>query len=166
MLVLVFPVYDHGFTNGAYSASDCQLCGQQNQPTQFYPEIAHVKLEGIRITKAADFLSPSFIKLMSRIIVTTSGKGRRVKPPLRQIWHGLSPLGAEVVLVDGFGLRNLDLLLGLENRVIYTAVEVFTGECRLEQALVKDKREPNWYLPAAQKSHQGVSEPRTNATAG
>jgi len=56
-----------------------------------------------------------------------------------------------------FGLRNLDLLLGLENRVIYTAVEVFTGECRLEQALVKDKR-TKMVLPAAQnRTKESVS---------
>jgi len=63
------------------------------------------------------------------------------------------------VLVDAdFGLRNLDLLLGLENRVIYTAVEVFTGEW-LEQALVKDKREPKLVLlPAAQnRTKESVS---------
>ena len=55
-------------------------------------------------------------------------------------------------MVDAdFGLRNLDLLLGLENRIVYTAVEVLAGECRLEQALVRDKRQPNLVLlPAAQ----------------
>jgi len=49
-------MYDHGFTDGAYSAADRQLCSKApTQPSQFYPEVAHVKLEGIRITKAADF---------------------------------------------------------------------------------------------------------------
>jgi septum site-determining protein MinD len=50
-------------------------------------------------------------------------------------------LGYRVALIDAdIGLRNLDLLLGLENRVMYTAVEVLDGECRLEQALIRDKR--------------------------
>jgi septum site-determining protein MinD len=64
----------------------------------------------------------------------------------------LAQRGHKVAVVDAdFGLRNLDLLLGLENRIVYTAVEVLTGECRLEQALVKDKRQPNLVLlPAAQ----------------
>jgi septum site-determining protein MinD len=72
----------------------------------------------------------------------------------------LARLGRKVALVDAdFGLRNLDLLLGLENRVVYTAVEVFTGECRLEQALVRDKREPGLVLlPAAQnRTKEAVS---------
>ena len=81
---------------------------------------------------------------MSRIIVTTSGKGGVGKTTVTaNLGMALARLGRQVALVDAdFGLRNLDLLLGLENRVVYTAVEVFTGECRLEQALVKDKREP------------------------
>jgi len=67
------------------------------------------------------------------------------------------------VLVDAdFGLRNLDLLLGLENRVIYTAVEVSLG-CRLEQALVKI-REPN--LVQQPKIAPRVGESRTDGTAG
>lgn len=98
---------------------------------------------------------------MSRIIVTTSGKGGVGKTTVTaNIGMALARLGRQVVLVDAdFGLRNLDLLLGLENRVIYTAVEVFTGECRLEQALVKDKREPNLVLlPAAQnRTKESVS---------
>ena len=90
---------------------------------------------------------------MNRIIVTTSGKGGVGKTTVTaNLGMALARLGRQVVLVDAdFGLRNLDLLLGLENRIVYTAVEVFTGECRLEQELVKDKREPNLVLlPAAQ----------------
>jgi septum site-determining protein MinD len=98
---------------------------------------------------------------MSRIIVTTSGKGGVGKTTVTaNLGMALARLGRQVVLVDAdFGLRNLDLLLGLENRVIYTAVEVFTGECRLEQALVKDKREPKLVLlPAAQnRTKESVS---------
>lgn len=98
---------------------------------------------------------------MSRIIVTTSGKGGVGKTTVTaNLGMALARLGRKVVLVDAdFGLRNLDLLLGLENRVVYTALEVFAGECRLEQALVKDKREPRLaLLPAAQnRTKEAVS---------
>ena len=50
------------------------------------------------------------------------------------------------VLDADFGLRNLDLLLGLENRIVYTAQEVLAGNCRLEQAMVKHKLQPNLAL--------------------
>lgn len=98
---------------------------------------------------------------MSRIIVTTSGKGGVGKTTVTaNLGMALARLGRQVALVDAdFGLRNLDLLLGLENRVVYTALEVFAGECRLEQALVKDKREPGLVLlPAAQnRTKEAVS---------
>ena len=99
---------------------------------------------------------------MNRIIVTTSGKGGVGKTTVTaNLGMALARLGRQVVLVDAdFGLRNLDLLLGLENRVIYTAVEVFAGECRLEQALVKDKREPRLVLlPAAQNRTKEAVNP-------
>ncbi|MDF0555712.1 septum site-determining protein MinD [Kamptonema sp. UHCC 0994] len=90
---------------------------------------------------------------MARIIVVTSGKGGVGKTTsTANLGMALAKLGRSVAVVDAdFGLRNLDLLLGLENRIVYTAVEVIAGECRLEQALVKDKRQPNLVLlPAAQ----------------
>lgn len=90
---------------------------------------------------------------MSRIIVVTSGKGGVGKTTCTaNLGMALAKRGHSVAVVDAdFGLRNLDLLLGLENRIVYTAVEVFAGECRLDQALVKDKRQPNLALmPAAQ----------------
>jgi septum site-determining protein MinD len=75
---------------------------------------------------------------MVRVIVITSGKGGVGKTTVTaNLGMTLARLGAKVALVDAdFGLRNLDLLLGLENRVVYTAVEVLAGECRLDQALV------------------------------
>lgn len=99
---------------------------------------------------------------MSRIIVTTSGKGGVGKTTVTaNLGMALARLGRQVALVDAdFGLRNLDLLLGLENRVVYTAIEVFAGECRLEQALVKDKREPGLVLlPAAQNRNKEAVSP-------
>lgn len=99
---------------------------------------------------------------MSRIIVVTSGKGGVGKTTTTaNLGMALARRGRKVAVVDAdFGLRNLDLLLGLENRVVYTAVEVLAGECRLEQALVKDKRQPNLVLlPAAQNRTKDAVTP-------
>jgi septum site-determining protein MinD len=90
---------------------------------------------------------------MNRIIVITSGKGGVGKTTITSnLGMAIARLGRQVALVDAdFGLRNLDLLLGLENRVVYTALDVLSGQCRLEQALVKDKcQEGVVLLPAAQ----------------
>lgn len=99
---------------------------------------------------------------MSRIIVVTSGKGGVGKTTCTaNLGMALAQLGRKVAVVDAdFGLRNLDLLLGLENRVVYTAVEVLAGECRLEQALVKDKRQSSLVLlPAAQNRNKEAVTP-------
>ncbi|MFS8809244.1 septum site-determining protein MinD [Synechococcus sp. R65.1] len=99
---------------------------------------------------------------MGRVIVITSGKGGVGKTTLTaNLGTALARLGRSVAVVDAdFGLRNLDLLLGLENRVVYTALEVIAGECRLEQALVKDKRTPNLsLLPAAQTRNKTAVNP-------
>ncbi len=99
---------------------------------------------------------------MSRIIVVTSGKGGVGKTTVTaNLGAALAQLGRKVVLVDAdFGLRNLDLLLGLENRIVYTAIEAIAGECRLEQALVKDKRLNGLVLlPAAQSRNKESVSP-------
>lgn len=99
---------------------------------------------------------------MSRIIVVTSGKGGVGKTTCTaNLGMALAQRGHKVAVIDAdFGLRNLDLLLGLENRIVYTAVEVLAGECRLEQALVKDKRQPNLVLlPAAQNRTKDAVTP-------
>jgi septum site-determining protein MinD len=84
----------------------------------------------------------------SRFILICSGKGGVGKTTLTaNLGIALAQLGARTAVLDAdFGLRNLDLLLGLENRIVYTAQDVLSGNCRLEQALVKHKQEPNLAL--------------------
>jgi septum site-determining protein MinD len=84
----------------------------------------------------------------TRFILICSGKGGVGKTTLTaNLGIALARQGARTAVLDAdFGLRNLDLLLGLENRIVYTAQEVLAGSCRLEQALVKHKQEPNLAL--------------------
>ncbi|WP_036480287.1 septum site-determining protein MinD [Myxosarcina sp. GI1] len=99
---------------------------------------------------------------MTRIIVVTSGKGGVGKTTFTSnIGAALASLDRKVALVDAdFGLRNLDLLLGLEERVVYTALDVLAGDCRLNQALVKDKRLKGLVLlPAAQNRNKESVQP-------
>ncbi|MGV2831177.1 septum site-determining protein MinD [Myxosarcina sp. GI1(2024)] len=99
---------------------------------------------------------------MTRIIVVTSGKGGVGKTTVTSnIGAALAKLDRKVALVDAdFGLRNLDLLLGLEERVVYTALDVLAGDCRLTQALVKDKRLKSLVLlPAAQNRNKESVQP-------
>lgn len=90
---------------------------------------------------------------MSEVIVVTSGKGGVGKTTsTANVGAGLATLGNKVVLIDtDIGLRNLDVVLGLENRIVYNLVDVVEGNCRIKQALIKDKRYQNLYLlPSAQ----------------
>ena len=88
-----------------------------------------------------------------QVVVITSGKGGVGKTTtVTNVSMGLAQLGCKVVAMDlDIGLKKLDLIMGLENRVIYDIVQVLEGECTLRQALVKDRRFPNLFmLPAAQ----------------
>lgn len=90
---------------------------------------------------------------MSEVIVVTSGKGGVGKTTTSaNVGTGLAKLDKKVVLIDtDIGLRNLDVVMGLENRIVYNLVDVVEGNCRIKQALIKDKRYPNLYLlPSAQ----------------
>ncbi len=89
----------------------------------------------------------------SKAIVITSGKGGVGKTTTTaNIGAALAQLGKSVCVVDmDIGLRNLDILMGLENRVVYNLVDVVEGSCKIKQALVKDKKLANLcLLPAAQ----------------
>ena len=90
---------------------------------------------------------------MSEVIVVTSGKGGVGKTTTTaNVGTGLAMLNKKVVLIDtDIGLRNLDLVMGLENRIVYNLVDVVEGNCRAKQAMIKDKRFSNLYLlPSAQ----------------
>ena len=90
---------------------------------------------------------------MGEAIVITSGKGGVGKTTTAaNLGTGLAMRGHRVVLVDAdIGLRNLDVVIGLENRIVYDIVDVVEGACKLKNALIKDKRTEGLYLlPAAQ----------------
>ena len=106
------------------------------------------------------------VQLESRVIVITSGKGGVGKTTaVANIGISVARLGYQVALVDAdIGLRNLDLLLGLENRVLYTAMEVLDGKCRLDQALIRDKRWKNLALLPISKNRQRYNVDRQGIT--
>lgn len=91
--------------------------------------------------------------MSAKVIVITSGKGGVGKTTTTaNIGAGLAETGSKVLLIDtDIGLRNLDVVMGLENRIVYDLVDVIEGRCRIPQALIKDKRCSNLsLLPAAQ----------------
>ena len=99
---------------------------------------------------------------MSEVIVVTSGKGGVGKTTTTaNVGTGLAQLNKKVVLIDtDIGLRNLDVVMGLENRIVYNLVDVIEGKCRIKQALIKDKKYPNLYLlPSAQTRDKTAVSP-------
>ncbi|MDF2877177.1 MAG: septum site-determining protein MinD [Clostridia bacterium] len=99
---------------------------------------------------------------MSQVIVITSGKGGVGKTTTSaNVGTALALSGRQVVLVDAdIGLRNLDVVMGLENRIVYDLVDVVEGRCRLRQALIKDKRFDGLFLlPAAQTRDKSAVSP-------
>lgn len=90
---------------------------------------------------------------MAQVIVVTSGKGGVGKTTTSAAFSsGIALSGHKTVVIDfDIGLRNLDIIMGCERRVVYDFVNVINGEASLNQALIKDKRIPNLYiLPASQ----------------
>lgn len=100
--------------------------------------------------------------MSAKIVTVTSGKGGVGKTTaVANIAVALASSGARVCCVDGdIGLRNLDVVMGLENRIVYDLVDVIEGRCRLRQAMIRDKRFPELYLiPAAQTRDKSAVSP-------
>jgi len=98
----------------------------------------------------------------AKIVTITSGKGGVGKTTaVANIAVALASNGAKVCCVDAdIGLRNLDVVMGLENRIVYDLVDVIEGRCRLRQAMIRDKRLPELYLiPAAQTRDKSAVSP-------
>ena len=100
--------------------------------------------------------------MTAKVLTITSGKGGVGKTTsVANIAVGLAVLGQKVTCIDGdIGLRNLDVVMGLENRIVYDLVDVVEGRCRLRQAMIRDKRLPELYLiPAAQTRDKSAVSP-------
>ena len=99
---------------------------------------------------------------MSEVIVITSGKGGVGKTTTcANIGTGLACQGKKVVLIDtDIGLRNLDVVMGLEHRILYNLVDIVEGNCRIRQAVIRDRQFPGLYLiPAAQTRDKSAVTP-------
>jgi septum site-determining protein MinD len=97
-----------------------------------------------------------------KVITITSGKGGVGKTTATaNIGAALAAEGHKVCCIDGdIGLRNLDVVMGLENRIVYDLVDVIEGRCKLRQAMIRDKRLPELYLiPAAQTRDKSAISP-------
>lgn len=100
--------------------------------------------------------------MSAKILTITSGKGGVGKTTaVANIAVALASAGARVCCIDGdIGLRNLDVVMGLENRIVYDVVDVIEGRCRLRQAMIRDKRLSELYLiPAAQTRDKSAVSP-------
>jgi len=100
--------------------------------------------------------------LGGKVITITSGKGGVGKTTITaNLGAAMAAQGSKVVCIDAdIGLRNLDVILGLENRIVYDLVDVVEGRCRLRQAMIRDKRLPGLFLiPAAQTRDKTAVSP-------
>lgn len=97
-----------------------------------------------------------------KVVTITSGKGGVGKTTTTaNLGIALASLGNKVVCIDSdIGLRNLDVVMGLENRIVYDLVDAIEGRCRLQQAMIKDRRFSNLFLiPAAQTRDKTAISP-------
>ena len=100
--------------------------------------------------------------MVGKVITVTSGKGGVGKTTTTaNIGAALALRGKQVVCLDAdIGLRNLDVVMGLENRIVYDLVDIVEGRCKLNQAMIKDKRIPGLFLiPAAQTRDKNAVSP-------
>src|SRR5512142_1047107 len=100
--------------------------------------------------------------MAAQVITVTSGKGGVGKTTVTaNLGVALAMLGKRVVCLDAdIGLRNLDVVMGLENRIVYDIVDLVEGRCKVRQALIKDKRLPELtLLPAAQTRDKSAVKP-------
>ncbi len=100
--------------------------------------------------------------LEGRVIVITSGKGGVGKTTATaSIGAALALEGKQVAVVDmDIGLRNLDVVMGLENRIVFNVVDAAKGKCKIKQAAIKDRRIENLYLiPASQSDNKDILTP-------
>lgn len=100
--------------------------------------------------------------MTAQVITVTSGKGGVGKTTaVANLANALAMDGKKVVCIDGdIGLRNLDVVMGLENRIVYDIVDVIEGRCKLKQAMIRDKHYPDMYLiPAAQTRDKNAVSP-------
>jgi len=100
--------------------------------------------------------------MTAQVITVTSGKGGVGKTTaVANLATALAMDGKRVVCIDGdIGLRNLDVVMGLENRIVYDIVDVIEGRCKLKQAMIRDKKYPEMYLiPAAQTRDKNAVSP-------
>ncbi len=101
--------------------------------------------------------------MAGKVITVTSGKGGVGKTTTTaNLGVALARMGKKVVMIDAdIGLRNLDIVMGLENRIVYDLVDVVEKRCRLNQAMIKHKQFPNLYLiPAAQTRDKTAVSPQ------
>ena len=100
--------------------------------------------------------------MSAKVITITSGKGGVGKTTATaNIGAALATMGQRVACIDAdIGLRNLDVVLGLENRIVYDLVDAVEGRCRLSQAMIRDKHIPDLYLiPSAQTRDKTAVSP-------
>src|SRR6202142_2531245 len=100
--------------------------------------------------------------MTAQVVTISSGKGGVGKTTaVANLAVALAMEGDKVVCIDGdIGLRNLDVVMGLENRIVYDIVDVVEGRCRIRQAMIRDKRVPELFLiPAAQTRDKNAISP-------